>query len=180
MSVIFVETTESEWNPVELSGAPAFRIVGGAQSVVEPLDPALLPATAPDDVILLQADQLGAKWTLSSRPGSCRVNGAVIATGLKILAHKDEIMIANSASRLLYSDEVIAVITVYYGQPKQCPRCTLDITNGSPIVVCPNCRVAYHQDAAIPRMCFTYAAECMICHGSTALDAGYTWPPEGW
>jgi len=179
MSIIW-SIASQDWLPFELLGTAAFRLGGDSDIAVEAVDPAEPRSLNGEDVLLCQVDSQGDQWALICRPAACRVNGIAIQTGIRCLSDKDDILIGGSGKRLLFSKEVIATITVHHGQPKQCPRCTLAIEDGSPVVVCPTCRVAYHQDAAFPRLCYSYSNSCIVCQGSTALNAGYAWPPEGW
>jgi hypothetical protein len=133
----------------------------------------------PGDVILHHA---APGWVLVGPPAVCRINGERVATGMKRLEHKDEIVIGASQTTLLYSSEAIATITAHVSgsDPAVCPRCRLPIDDGAPVVACPSCRVAHHQDETNALPCWTYSDKCAICGHSTALNTGYTWPPEGW
>jgi hypothetical protein len=170
----------ADWVPVELSGSAAFRLVDGAVAGVDPFDPATLPSAGSADVVLCKYGERAGQWALICRPFACRLNGAPLAEGIRCLAHRDELVLPQSGSRLLFSNEVVATVAAHVGDPVLCPRCRVEIMAGGPIVVCPHCLVEHHQDVAASRLCWTYSEQCAVCSGPTSLDAGFTWPPEGW
>ena len=114
-------------------------------------------------------------WVALGAP-SAHVNGVALATGLRVLADRDELRAGGA--RAFFSTESLATVTTFPGAEGAvfCPRCKLEIAPQSPAVRCPQCAVWHHQDAELP--CFTYAACCTLCDQPTALDAGFRWTPE--
>jgi hypothetical protein len=113
-----------------------------------------------------------------------RVNGQAILGGVRVLEHKDEVLLAET--RLYFSMETAPVTTAYRlsedGRPPICPICRGPICDGMRAVQCPGCGRWFHQlDAAGDRLaksCWTYAPTCRFCSHPTAFDAVAAWRPE--
>ena len=107
-----------------------------------------------------------------------RVNGLPLATGIRVLADGDEIVLSGRG-RVFFSAEILVRVDTYPGgeRPIECVRCTLPIDAGSQVVRCPVCLVTYHQDADLT--CWTCAPTCRLCGRETSLDEGFRWTPEG-
>jgi len=119
-------------------------------------------------------------WTLVASPGSrARVNGRAPVAGICALSDHDEIR-TEAGVQYFYSTELLAEIEPFPEpeRPIYCGRCRQPIATGTPAVRCPgaSCGIWYHQSADLP--CWTYD-KCMICGQSSALDAGFSWTPEG-
>ena len=125
----------------------------------------LLRATTPD----------GERWAILGGR-EIRVNGTPVDAGIVVLRDRDEISAAGR--RVFFSTESLATVVPFVAgeRPTFCPRCRGPIEDGSPAVLCPNCRVWYHQSAELP--CWRYAERCALCDQPTALDAGWRWTPE--
>ena len=112
------------------------------------------------------------------------VNGVPIAGGLRILEHRDEIVVGGS--RLLYSEESVPEITTAQAgpgaRPLRCSLCRGTIENGMTIVRCPRCLRLFHQSDAGPdapeRHCWTYSERCRHCGHPTAMTGESLWSPE--
>jgi hypothetical protein len=112
-----------------------------------------------------------------------RVNGEVVLGGMRILEHKDEVLVEDL--RLVFSQESTPVITpfvVVAGQrPPTCPICRGPIRDGMHAVQCPGCGRWFHQqegDGQPARPCWTYAATCRFCQHPTAFDTESAWRPD--
>ena len=178
MAQIWLET-KKDWNPVELEGSAAFRLIAGVEPAIEPLDSDSIPSGG-EDVILRRLDDGGAQWALLCRRYACKVNGTAVVTGLCCLPSRAEIVLPKTERSLLYSAETAPKVTIYQGEVIKCPRCHRAIASGSPIVACPACHVAHHEDDANSSPCWSYAPQCAVCLHSTAMNTGYEFPPEGW
>ncbi len=122
----------------------------------------------------------GDSWALVvARGDQVRVNGITVASGLAVLADRDEIRVAGSPPFWFSTETIAHVCDAPYldGRVLHCPRCHDAIEAGSPAVSCPSCRVWHHQSTARP--CFTYQdAPCAACGESFELDGGFRWDPE--
>jgi hypothetical protein len=113
-----------------------------------------------------------------------RVNGQPVLGGLRVLEHKDEILLAET--RLYFSMETAPLVTVYRLpeglRAPICPICRGPIRDGMRAVQCPGCGRWFHQlDAEGDRSaksCWTYAPTCRFCSHPTAFDAEAAWRPE--
>jgi hypothetical protein len=122
---------------------------------------------------------------LMTRPGVwVRINGEPVLGGLRVLEHKDELLIAGQ--RLYYSAETTPTITTYQvpegGRPATCPICRGPIRTGQHTVRCPGCGRWFHQLEANgeqpAKPCWTYAPTCRFCSHPTAFEAEAAWRPE--
>ena len=146
------------------------------------------PLTAEElDAVGVQLCDLGSERgaLLMVRPGVwVRVNGQAILGGVRVLEHKDEVLLAET--RLYFSMETAPVVTAYRlaegGRPPICPICRGPIRDGMRAVQCPGCGRWFHQlDAEGDRpakSCWTYAPTCRFCSHPTAFDAEAAWRPE--
>ena len=113
-----------------------------------------------------------------------RVNGQAILGGLRVLEHKDEVLL--SETRLYFSMESNPIVAVYRlfenGRAPICPICRGPIRDGMQAVQCPGCGRWFHQlDAEGDRLaktCWTYAPKCRFCSHPTAFDTESAWRPE--
>jgi hypothetical protein len=105
------------------------------------------------------------------------VNGRRLAAGMRVLRDRDEIRVGDS-SPIFFSCERLAAIEAFAGAsgPAYCPRCKQELLHETPVVRCPQCRVAHHQTDELP--CWTYTPACALCDQPTALDGAYRWRPE--
>ena len=145
---------------------------GQPAQVQEPLAPPAAPA-----LLLGWADASQETWVcLEGNEQDVRINGEQLPLGLRVLRHKDEILIA--AQRLFFSTERLARVESFTGAAPadRCPRCTQPIPAGGAAVQCPACGGWHHQSADLP--CWTYTAHCALCDQPTALNADYGWTPE--
>jgi len=111
------------------------------------------------------------------------VNGRVVVGGLKVLAHRDEILVKRRL--LYYSDETLPVVSVYRltdGQRSpRCAVCRMSILDGQTVVTCPRCSRVLHQSATVDdeqsKKCWTYRPHC-LCGHPTSLDGDTAWRPS--
>ncbi len=134
-------------------------------------------------VELIQGEADGTRWILLSKAApAVRVNGLPLELGMRVLADRDEITLAEGSSaevtRLYFSSESLAQIAALpdIEKPLFCPRCRKAIAPGSDAVRCPSCGVWHHQNAELE--CWTYAPHCALCPQPTPLEAGFQWAPE--
>jgi hypothetical protein len=113
-----------------------------------------------------------------------RVNGEAILGGLRVLGHKDEILLGTA--RFAFSTEATPKLEIFHNEPAMrspsCPVCRGPIQDGQTAVRCPGCGRCYHQitaaDSEPARPCWTYAPTCRFCEHPTALTGAALWQPE--
>jgi hypothetical protein len=114
---------------------------------------------------------------------SVRVNGFAVVGGLRVLQHKDELVVGTQ--RIFYSAESTPVVEVFQNaavrQPR-CPVCRAELCDGQSVVRCPGCSRYYHQiggDEVTPaKPCWTYSPVCRFCEHPTSLSGDLSWRPE--
>jgi len=128
---------------------------------------------------------LGQGAALLVRPGvSARVNGEPVLGGLRLLEHKDEVLVG--ARRLFFSAEATPVVAVFHlpeGQrPPICPVCRGPVREGMQAVQCPGCGRWFHQRETTAQQpakpCWSYAATCRFCNHPTSFAAEAAWRPD--
>jgi len=134
----------------------------------------LLPTTETDD-----------QWVLVTEAGSSvRVNGVLLSLGIRVLRHRDEILVPavsdKESRRYFFSGECVVVARPMPKEsgPVKCPRCRKRIASGTPAVQCPNpaCGAWHHQSEASP--CWSSGEHCSLCETPAVLKAGSRWSPE--
>jgi hypothetical protein len=113
-----------------------------------------------------------------------RVNGLPVLGGLRLLQHKDEVLVLGG--RLYFSVETTPAITTYRvpegGRAAVCPICRGPIKDGMQAVQCPGCARWFHQaeaaDGRPAKPCWIYAPTCRFCGHPTAFDAEAAWRPD--
>jgi hypothetical protein len=121
-----------------------------------------------------------ATWMLlASADSAVRINGALLENGIRVLADRDAIRVANLSARY-FSTERLACIEAYpETEPVFCPRCKMMISKGDSAVCCPQCNVFHHEQVSEGRGCWSYAETCALCDQSSALEsARFRWTPE--
>jgi hypothetical protein len=120
------------------------------------------------------------QWVVVNAPGRVlRINGMALATGIRVLSHRDELRVAGLAGRVFFSLEGLARVVPFDGlEGSRCPRCQQAIELGSPAVRCPQprCGVWHHESEEF--RCWTYSPTCALCDQPTELDAGFRWTPD--
>jgi hypothetical protein len=112
-----------------------------------------------------------------------RVNGRPVLGGLRVLEHRDELLLGQE--RLFYSAESTPLVVAFHnaagGRSPTCPLCRGPIRDGEQAVQCPGCARWFHQIAATTdapgKPCWTYAETCRFCQHPTALSGEPTWHP---
>jgi hypothetical protein len=109
------------------------------------------------------------------------VNGQPVLGGLRVLDHKDEVLLGTT--RLFFSAESTPVAATYSPtlgtRTPTCPVCRGPVRAGERAVQCPGCSRWFHQfDAVEAKQCWTYAATCRFCSHPTALTGEAAWRPE--
>ncbi len=111
------------------------------------------------------------------------VNGQPVISGLKVLEHRDEILIG---SQTLYFSAESTPVPVEYRLPEdqRRPRCTLcrmAIEDSQTAVACPRCGRWFHELDAIDdqpeKKCWTYKDRC-LCGHPTSLSGEPVWRPD--
>jgi len=117
-------------------------------------------------------------WVVLHAPGSAlRINGTALATGIRVLSHRDELCLTGVAGRVFFSLEGLARVDPFAGvEGSHCPRCQQPIEPGTPAVRCPQCKVWYHESEEFG--CWSYSATCSLCDQPTEFGAGFRWTPE--
>jgi hypothetical protein len=122
---------------------------------------------------------------LLAGPGvEVRVNGLPLVGGLRVLEHRDELLI--DGQRYCFSAQSTPVVTTFHLQDgarrPTCPVCRGPLRDGEHAVHCPGCARWYHQiepaEEHRGRTCWTYAATCRFCQHPTSLDGEAGWTPE--
>jgi hypothetical protein len=111
------------------------------------------------------------------------VNGERVIGGLKVLVHRDEILIGGEL--YCYSAQsrpVVAAFALAEGQRRpRCGVCRMAIEDGQAAVACPMCARVYHQMEAAgeraAKLCFTYRPAC-LCGHPTGLGEDDAWRPD--
>jgi len=118
------------------------------------------------------------------RPGvRVRVNGEPVLGDLRLLEHRDEVLIGSV--RVYFSQEATPAVVAFHlaeGQrPPICPICRGPVRDGM-AVQCPGCGRWFHQrpasDDQPAKPCWTYAPTCRFCSHPTALTSDAAWQPE--
>ncbi len=171
----------SFWFSSSLGGATAWHSVAIAEPVVD-----LAPPLGLARALARFGDRGGSHGVaLLVRDGlSIWVNGHPVLGGLKILAHRDELLAADGRT-FYYSDESTPVVCPFALQTgtrrPRCAVCRQSVEDGQLVVACPRCGRVFHQipprDAQQAKHCWTYTPQC-LCGHPTSMDAGATWHPE--
>jgi hypothetical protein len=111
------------------------------------------------------------------------VNGETVLGGLKVLAHRDEILV--DGELYCYSAQsrpVAAAFALAAGQRRpRCGVCRMAIEDGQAAVGCPQCGRIYHQLEAAgeqaAKLCWTYRPAC-LCRHPTGLGEDDAWRPD--
>jgi hypothetical protein len=112
------------------------------------------------------------------------VNGQAVLGGLRVVVHKDEVLLGQS--RFFFSAEAVPVVARFRleagSRAPTCPTCRGPLRDGEEAVQCPGCRRWYHQIAAQAnekgKTCWTYAPTCRFCTHPTSLGGEPVWRPE--
>ena len=131
--------------------------------------------------LLARSDRDGAEswFVLASSAARLRVNGRPAPLGVRVLADKDEIRLANGP-RLYFSTERVAQVVPLPAADRvvSCARCRNPIENGTPAVACPSCGAWCHQSADRSCWCYKEYMHCPLCGHSTEPEAGFRWTPN--
>jgi hypothetical protein len=165
MSCLWLEGAPGQWTPRTV---PAGRPVAGEDLGVPGIALLVLPRQG---AVLLARDGV---WV--------RVNGEVVLGGMRILEHKDEVLVEDV--RVVFSQESTPVVVAFAagaGRAPTCPICRGPICDGMPAVQCPGCGRWFHQvegEGRPAKPCWTYAATCRFCQHPTAFAAEAGWRPD--
>jgi hypothetical protein len=176
MAQFFVENG-CEWPVAPLEG-DAHTLRGDAEVSLRPR-----PSADADDgarPLILRAPSASGdeQWVVIHAPGTgLRINGTALATGIRLLSHRDELRLAGVAGRAFFSLEGLARAAPFDGvEGSRCPRCQQGIEPGTPAVRCPQCGVWHHESEEFA--CWSYSPNCALCDQHTELDAGFRWTPD--
>jgi hypothetical protein len=161
------DSTAAAWQPARICNDEALCEFGGSLQFVS------LGAGSDTLVVLLVAPE--------SVP--VHINGDEQIGGLKVLAHRDEILCGGQ--RYYYSAQSRPSLSPFaLGDGRRrprCPVCRMAIDDGQMTVCCPQCGRTYHQlpatDTASAKACWTYREQCLCSH-PTALGEDAAWRPE--
>ena len=174
MAHLWVTTETNEWAVLPLDDGAFTFTATPPQPVCHPLGDGevssalLVRARGPD----------AATWVLIAGAGlGVSVNGLPLATGMRVVADRDEIRIPG-VSCLYFSTESLARVEEFCGSDQTlfCPRCKQKVEKGEAAVKCPACGVWHHQTEELN--CWTYSEVCALCAQATDLNAGFLWTPE--
>ncbi len=115
------------------------------------------------------------------RPGIlARVNGQPILGGMRVLTHRDEVLLGSI--RFYYSAQRTPCVVVFRSaegaRAPVCPVCRGPIVQNGSAVQCPGCGRWYHQSEPSGRQCWTYSGSCRFCEHPTSLTGETIWRPE--
>ena len=175
MAHLWLRNDSEQWAVMPLEEG-AFTLMA---SPPKALRKRLRESEAINDVLLLRAHEgAAAAWVLvAGARARVSVNGACVNTGLRVLADRDEIRVAD-AECIYFSTETLSRVEEFPGNDQTlfCPRCKQEIENGSLAVKCPGCGVWHHQTEELN--CWTYSEVCALCSQATSLETGFRWTPE--
>ena len=111
------------------------------------------------------------------------VNGETVLGGLKVLRHRDEILVGSEL--YCYSAQsrpVVSAFALAEGERRpRCGVCRMAIEDGQAAVACPQCGRIYHQLEAAgeqgAKLCWTYKPAC-LCGHPTGLGEDDAWRPD--
>ena len=180
MAQLFVEDG-LEWAVAPLEGS-AYALCGNAETSLRPQrvsdgevgsGPVIERASDPSG-----KDAGEETWVLLHSPANAlRVNGTALASGIRVLSHRDELRLAGVAGRAFFSLEGLARAAPFDGvEGSRCPRCQQGIEPGTPAVRCPQCGVWHHESGELG--CWSYSPACSLCDQPTPLGAGFRWTPD--
>lgn len=112
-----------------------------------------------------------------------RINGESVVAGVRMLDHRDEILIGRKL--FYFSTQTAPQVVVYSATEGQrlpiCGICRGPLRDGMTGVCCPGCNRWYHQQDASGELsakpCWTYAPQCRFCKHPTAFDTEGMWQP---
>lgn len=171
--LIWMIDEKGEWGPVELEGeVKVGRTAERLRVATSEIDEGLA-------TLFPWKDPLGRLRYLlipAGRGVKITVNGYPILE-LKVLADKDEVSFGPSPLVFYYSEESPPRKIKFEGaseKPLFCVRCKDRIEAGEEIVICPKCRLYYHETEG--KGCWRYDSACAGCRRPTGID--YIWRPE--
>ena len=177
MAQLFIEDG-FEWTVASLDG-DAYALSSDAEPALRPR--LVSNGEAASEPVIERASDLSGEetWVVFHSPGSAlRINGTALATGIRVLSHRDELRLTGVAGRAFFSLEGLARVDPFAGiEGSRCPRCQQPIESGCEAVRCAQCHVFHHQSADFP--CWTYAPTCALDDQPTDLEAGFRWSPGG-
>lgn len=111
------------------------------------------------------------------------VNGETVLGGMKVLAHRDEILVGGEL--YCYSAQsrpAVAAFALAEGERRpRCGVCRMAIEDGQATVACPQCARVFHQLEAAgeqaAKLCWTYRPAC-LCGHPTGLGEEDAWRPD--
>ena len=132
-------------------------------------------------IALLVLPRQGA--VLLARDGAwVRVNGEPVLGGMRLLEHKDEVLVEDM--RLVFSQESAPVVVSFAAtglRTPTCPICRGPIREGMQAVQCPGCGRWFHQlggEGQPAKPCWTYATTCRFCGHPTSFASEAAWRPD--
>jgi len=175
MANIWQYVNEKRWAPTELHSAAVLGrgdvdFVGDCNVVSGRGEVVLYPGAA---------DLRAAQWMLLAPPGAqARLNGAPLDNGIRVLADRDAIRVADMFTMYFSTERLCCVESFAGAEPVYCPRCKMMIAAGDSAVCCSQCGVWHHEQVSEGRGCWSYADTCALCDQSTELDAAaFRWTP---
>ena len=176
MGQVFVEEG-TEWPVARLEG-DRHVLWGDAEISLRPRSAAHADDGSRPLILRVAVSSGDERWVVVHTPGSAlRANGTALATGIRVLSHRDELRQAGIAGRVFFSLEGLAQVVPFDGvEGSRCPRCQQPIELGSPAVRCPQCGVWHHESEEFG--CWTYSPTCSLCDQPTELEGGFRWTPE--
>jgi Zn finger protein HypA/HybF involved in hydrogenase expression len=164
MPYLWSMNAESEWVPTPVADQPVELVEIGEVN----------------RVTLSHAEdgRVADSWVLLWGPNNnVRLNGLRLQTGVRVLADRDEVKVDSHPPVFFSAETLVEVETFESGENElYCPRCKKPVEEGTSIVRCPACKLAYHYSEDKERNCWNYSTKC-TCGHSTAMDAGFQWTP---
>jgi len=113
---------------------------------------------------------------LSAPEANLYLNGLPLLCGLQVLEDRDEVRVPGLEPAYFSTEALARVEVMDSGSGKvSCPRCSLEIADGTSAVRCPACGIWHHSSEEYP--CWGYGPSCTLCPQPTDMEVGFRWTP---
>jgi hypothetical protein len=169
----------AKWDAHAVDGGElsrAFSVLGSAAAEASSRAPSIALASLRKD-----SNAGAALLVLAGTPAW--VNGDPVVGGLRVLVHRDEIVVGSELyCYSAHSRPIVSAFTLAAGARRpRCGVCRMAVEDGQAAVACPQCGRLYHQLEAAgehgAKLCWTYLPAC-LCGHPTALGADEPWRPD--
>jgi len=168
MAHLWVQNGAREWTAHELPNGE-FSLESFLNKI--PGRNPALDGALPDVKVLNAETDNQDSWVVVAEHGTdISINGIPLFLGIRSLRDRDEIRWSPDGF-VFFSLEELATVVDFPPCDRKifCPRCKQEIEPGTPAVLCPCCKIYYHQSEQFP--CYTYAEMCGTCPRKTHLGS---------